>query len=137
MTDEKSVILGVRTFWEGIDLPGEHLKILILFKLPFDRPDDPLLDSRIRHYGTKNYVEGLHKYYYPKMITSFRQGLGRLIRTKNDRGSVIILDKRIVDPKKNYSRKLVNSLPPEMKIEILERKKIITQLRKLKREKWL
>jgi ATP-dependent DNA helicase DinG len=71
------------------------------------------------------------------MITSFRQGLGRLIRTKNDRGSVIILDKRIVDPKKNYSRKLVNSLPPEMKIEILERKKIITQLRKLKREKWL
>ncbi len=136
MNDENSVIFGVRTFWEGIDLPGEHLKVLILFKLPFDRPDDPLLDSRIRYYGTKNYVEGLHKYYYPKMITSFRQGLGRLIRTKNDRGCVIILDKRIVDPKKNYSRKLVNSLPPEMKIEILEKKKIITQLRKLKKEKW-
>ncbi|MGC9383537.1 MAG: ATP-dependent DNA helicase [Kosmotogaceae bacterium] len=137
MSDNNSVIFGARTFWEGIDLPGEHLKTLILFKLPFDRPDDPLLDSRIRYYGTKNYVEGLHKYYYPKMITSFRQGLGRLIRTKNDKGCVIILDKRIVDPKKNYSRKLVNSLPPEMKIEILERKKIITQLRKLKREKWL
>ncbi|MFO7882377.1 MAG: ATP-dependent DNA helicase [Kosmotogaceae bacterium] len=137
MSDNDSVIFGVRTFWEGIDLPGEHLKTLILFKLPFDRPDDPLLDSRIRYYGTKNYVEGLHKYYYPKMITSFRQGLGRLIRTKNDRGCVIVLDKRIVDPKKNYSRKLVNSLPPEMKIEILERKKIITQLRKLKKEKWL
>ncbi|MCD6159204.1 MAG: ATP-dependent DNA helicase [Kosmotoga sp.] len=132
-----SVIFGVRTFWEGIDLPGEHLKLLILFKLPFDRPDDPLINARVKHFGPRNFMEGLNKYYYPKMITAFRQGLGRLLRTKEDRGVVIVFDRRIVDARRVYSRKLLGSLPPEMAVEVAPGRKIIAALRKLKREKWL
>ncbi|AKI98271.1 hypothetical protein IX53_05020 [Kosmotoga pacifica] len=134
---KNSVIFGVRTFWEGIDLPGEHLKLLILFKLPFDRPDDPLINARIKYFGPRNFMEGLNKYYYPKMITAFRQGLGRLIRTKEDKGVVIVFDRRLIDSKRIYSRKLLGSLPPEMKIEVATGRKIIAALRRLKREKWL
>lgn len=131
-----SVIFGVRSFWEGIDLPGEHLKLLIIFKLPFERPDDPLINARIKHYGTRNYVEGLNKYYYPKMITAFRQGIGRLIRTRNDRGVLVVLDNRIVDGNKIYSRKLLRSLSPDVKINVIDSSKVISELRKLRRRKW-
>ncbi|OAA30990.1 hypothetical protein AT15_08410 [Kosmotoga arenicorallina S304] len=134
---KNSVIFGVRTFWEGIDLPGEHLKLLILFKLPFDRPDDPLINARVKHFGPRNFMEGLNKYYYPKMITAFRQGLGRLLRTKDDRGVVIVFDRRIIDARRAYSRKLLGSLPPEMAVEIAPGRKIIAALRRLKRERWL
>ncbi len=137
VTNEKSVIFGTRTFWEGIDLPGDKLKLLIIFKLPFDRPDEPLTRARIRHYGERSFVEGLHKYYYPKMITLFRQGIGRVIRTREDHGVIIVLDKRIVDPQRNYSVKLLNSLPAGLLVERITTRQVLTNLRNLKKTGWL
>ncbi|HNU24132.1 MAG TPA: ATP-dependent DNA helicase, partial [Mesotoga sp.] len=137
VNSEKSVIFGARAFWEGVDLPGEQLKLLIVYKLPFERPDEPLIEARIRHYGKRSFVEGMNKYYYPKMITAFRQGLGRLIRTRGDHGVVIVLDKRIIDSRRAYSRKLQASLPPGVDIQAESSSKILRELRKLKRERWI
>ena len=134
---EKSVIFGARAFWEGIDLPGEQLKLLIVYKLPFERPDEPLIEARIKHYGKRSFAEGMNKYYYPKMITAFRQGLGRLIRTRNDRGVVIVLDRRIIDPARVYSKKLIASLPPGTNIQAINSNQILRELRRLKKERWL
>ena len=134
---DKSVIFGTRTFWEGIDLPGDKLKLLIIFKLPFDRPDEPITRARIGYYGRHSFMEGLYKYYYPKMITMFRQGIGRVIRTRDDHGVVIVLDKRITDSARNYSVKLLNSLPVGLEVERVSKKKILATLRNLKRTKWL
>ncbi len=136
VNSESSTLFGARAFWEGVDLPGEQLKLLIVYKLPFDRPDDPVIESRIRHYGKRSFVEGMNKYYYPKMITSFRQGIGRLIRTRRDRGVVIVLDRRIVDPVRAYSRKLLASLTPGIKVESVKSTQVLTEIRKLKRSNW-
>ncbi|HAA84902.1 MAG TPA: ATP-dependent DNA helicase [Kosmotogaceae bacterium] len=134
---DKSVIFGTQTLWEGIDLPGDKLKLLIIFKLPFDRPDEPITRARIGYYGQNSFMEGLYKYYYPKMITMFRQGIGRVIRTKDDHGVVIVLDKRIADSARNYSVKLLNSLPVGLAVERASKKKILATLRNLKKTKWL
>ncbi len=129
-----AVLFGNRTFWEGIDLPGEHLKILVIFKLPFERPDDPIIESRINHFGEKSFHEGLYKYYYPKMITNLRQGIGRLIRTKRDRGIVIVLDNRIIDQNRNYSNKIIRSMPPGIEVENILKKNLLRNMKRLKKE---
>ncbi len=129
-----SILFGNRTFWEGIDLPGEHLKILVIFKLPFERPDDPIIESRINHFGEKSFHEGLYKYYYPKMITNLRQGIGRLIRTKSDRGIVIILDNRVVDRNRNYSNKILRSMPPGIEAVSILKKNLLRTMKALKKE---
>lgn len=132
--NKDAVLFGNRTFWEGIDLPGEHLKILVIFKLPFERPDDPIIESRINHFGEKSFHEGLYKYYYPKMITNLRQGIGRLIRTKRDRGIVIVLDNRIVDQNRNYSNKIIRSMPPGIEFENILKKNLLRTMKRLKKE---
>jgi Rad3-related DNA helicase len=129
-----SILFGNRTFWEGIDLPGEHLKILVIFKLPFERPDDPIIESRINHFGEKSFHEGLYKYYYPKMITNLRQGIGRLIRTKSDRGIVIVLDNRVVDQNRNYSNKILRSMPPGIEAVSILKKNLLRTMKTLKKE---
>jgi len=103
-----SVLLGTDSFWQGIDVPGESLSNLMIVKLPFSVPDEPLLQARlekIRMNGGNPFFD----YQLPEAILKFKQGFGRLIRTKNDKGIVVILDPRIVT--KPYGKRFLDALP--------------------------
>ena len=110
--DTHSVLLATGSFWQGVDVPGETLSCLIIDKLPFDSPGDPLVAARI---DVINRREGnpFMEYQVPSAIIALKQGLGRLIRKKSDRGILAVLDKRII--KSGYGRFFINSLP-EMRI---------------------
>ncbi|HSJ89264.1 MAG TPA: helicase C-terminal domain-containing protein, partial [Anaerolineales bacterium] len=101
---ERAVLLGTKSFWEGVDVPGEQLSIVMLTKLPFDVPTDPLIAAR-----SEMYEDSFQQYYLPEAILKFRQGFGRLIRTQFDRGVVAILDRRVLT--KQYGRLFLESLP--------------------------
>jgi len=101
---ERAVLLGTRSFWEGVDVPGDSLSIVVLTKLPFDVPTDPLIAAR-----SEMYEDSFQQYYLPEAILKFRQGFGRLIRTQSDRGVVAILDRRVLT--KQYGRLFLESLP--------------------------
>jgi len=101
---ERAVLLGTRSFWEGVDVPGASLSIVVLTKLPFDVPTDPLIAAR-----SEMYEDSFQEYYLPEAILKFRQGFGRLIRTASDRGIVAILDRRVLT--KQYGRLFLESLP--------------------------
>jgi ATP-dependent DNA helicase DinG len=99
-----SVLLGTKSFWEGVDVPGDALSVLVIVKLPFDVPSDPMVAAR-----SETFERPFDQYSVPEAILRFRQGFGRLIRTKTDRGVVTVLDKRILS--KAYGRAFVDSLP--------------------------
>jgi ATP-dependent DNA helicase DinG len=101
---ERAVLLGTKSFWEGVDVPGESLSIVMITKLPFDVPTDPLIAAR-----SEMYEDSFQQYYLPEAILKFRQGFGRLIRTQSDRGVVAILDRRVLT--KQYGRLFLESLP--------------------------
>jgi ATP-dependent DNA helicase DinG len=101
---ERAVLLGTRSFWEGVDVPGEALSVLVITKLPFDVPTDPLIAAR-----SELYEDPFNEFYLPISILKFRQGFGRLIRTASDRGVVAILDRRVLS--KQYGRLFLESLP--------------------------
>ena len=101
---DRAVLLGTRSFWEGVDVPGDSLSIVVLTKLPFDVPTDPLIAAR-----SEMYDDSFQQYYLPEAILKFRQGFGRLIRTASDRGVVAILDRRVLT--KQYGRLFLESLP--------------------------
>lgn len=102
---ERAVLLGTKSFWEGVDVPGESLSVVVIAKLPFDVPTDPLIAAR-----SEMYEDSFNQYYLPEAILKFRQGFGRLIRTASDRGVVAILDRRVLT--KQYGRMFLESLPP-------------------------
>ncbi len=85
-------------------MPGEALSVVVITKLPFDVPTDPLIAAR-----SETYEDPFNEYYLPEAILKFRQGFGRLIRTQSDRGVVVILDKRVLT--KQYGRLFLESLP--------------------------
>lgn len=101
---ERAVLLGTKSFWEGVDVPGDSLSIVMITKLPFDVPTDPLIAAR-----SEMYEDSFQEYYLPEAILKFRQGFGRLIRTASDRGVVAILDRRVLT--KQYGRLFLESLP--------------------------
>lgn len=101
---ERAVLLGTRSFWEGVDVPGASLSVVVITKLPFDVPTDPLIAAR-----SEMYEDSFQEYYLPEAILKFRQGFGRLIRTQSDRGVVAILDRRVLT--KQYGRLFLESLP--------------------------
>ena len=106
--DINSVIFGADTFWQGVDVPGESLSNVIITRLPFSVPSHPLLEARledIRRRGGSPFVE----YQIPEAVIKLKQGFGRLIRTRTDRGIVVILDPRVLN--KPYGRTFLNSLP--------------------------
>jgi DNA polymerase-3 subunit epsilon/ATP-dependent DNA helicase DinG len=103
-TTERAVLLGTRAFWEGVDVPGEALSVLVIVKLPFDVPSDPIVAAR-----SETFEDAFGEYSLPEAILRFRQGFGRLIRTQYDRGVVAIFDKRIIS--KRYGQMFLNSLP--------------------------
>ena len=104
----RSVLLGTDSFWQGVDVPGDALQNVIITKLPFVVPDQPLLQARmeaIRENGGNPFRD----YQLPQAIIKFRQGFGRLIRTRSDKGIVVLLDPRIST--KPYGRDFLESLP--------------------------
>ena len=103
-SDERAVLLGTRAFWEGVDVPGEALSALVLTKMPFDVPSDPIIAAR-----SETFEDPFSQYSLPEAILRFRQGFGRLIRTQSDRGIVVILDRRILT--KRYGKLFIESLP--------------------------
>lgn len=106
---EKAILLGTSSFWEGIDIPGEDLSCLVIVRLPFSPPDDPLTEAKaelIKLSGGNPFSE----YSLPEAILRFKQGFGRLIRTEQDRGVIVIFDKRITTA--NYGRDFLQSIPP-------------------------
>lgn len=100
----KAVLLGTRSFWEGIDLPGDELRCLLIVRLPFAVPSDPLVAAR-----SAELENPFRDYTLPDAILRFRQGFGRLIRRATDRGVVIVLDSRVW--RKEYGQAFLESLP--------------------------
>ncbi len=100
-----SVLLGTASFWEGIDLPSGALKALVIARLPFQVPSDPIVQSR-----SGLYADPFNEYSIPNAVLRFRQGLGRLIRNKEDRGTIVVLDSRI--SKQSYGQVFRSSMPP-------------------------
>jgi ATP-dependent DNA helicase DinG len=106
--DMSSVLFATDSFWEGVDVAGEALENVILTKLPFSVPKEPVVAARveaIEKAGRNSFLE----YSVPQAVIKFKQGFGRLIRTQTDRGSIMIFDRRIID--KPYGRVFLQSLP--------------------------
>jgi ATP-dependent DNA helicase DinG len=104
-TSERVVLLGTRSFWEGIDLPGDELRCLLMAKLPFAVPNDPLVAARSRECESS-----FSDYMLPDAVLRFRQGFGRLIRRATDRGVVVLLDSRLW--RREYGQVFLDALPP-------------------------
>ncbi len=103
-TNPKTVLLGASSFWEGIDVVGDALSVLVITRIPFAVPSDPVISAR-----GELYDDPFGQYSLPQAILKFRQGFGRLIRSQNDRGVVVILDRRVVS--KSYGKQVLKSLP--------------------------
>jgi ATP-dependent DNA helicase DinG len=104
-----AVLLGSASFWEGVDVPGNALSVVVIDKLPFAPPDDPLLAARLARLtadGGNAFIE----WQLPQAAIALKQGAGRLIRTETDRGVLVICDPRLTD--KPYGRRIWQSLPP-------------------------
>jgi DNA polymerase-3 subunit epsilon/ATP-dependent DNA helicase DinG len=101
----QTVVLGTASFWEGIDVVGDALSLLVMARLPFSVPDDPIFQSR-----SELYEDAFGQYAVPQAVLRFKQGFGRLIRRKTDRGAMVVLDSRIAT--KSYGQSFLRSLPP-------------------------
>lgn len=110
---DKAVLLGTSTFWEGVDIQGEKLQCVIITKLPFMVPDDPIVEAKmdfIEAQGGNSFTD----YMIPEAAIKLKQGFGRLIRSKRDYGSVWCFDNRVT--RKAYGKKFINSLPPSKQV---------------------
>jgi ATP-dependent DNA helicase DinG len=106
--DINSVIFGVASFWMGVDVPGEALSNVIITKLPFAVPSHPLVQARtekLEREGGRSFMD----YQLPEAVLRFRQGVGRLIRKKTDKGIIVILDRRVIA--KRYGKIFLDSIP--------------------------
>jgi len=101
----KAVLLGTSSFWEGVDFPSGVLKALVLTRLPFQVPSDPIVKAR-----SDQYQDAFNGYSIPQAVLRFRQGIGRLIRNKGDKGAIVVLDRRITG--RSYGHAFLNSIPP-------------------------
>jgi len=106
--DVHSILFGTDSFWTGVDVPGEALSNVIITRLPFAVPDHPVTASRLEHLEEQG-LNSFTEYSVPEAILKLRQGVGRLIRTRQDKGIVAILDNRILT--KPYGRAFLASLP--------------------------
>ncbi|MCK8816475.1 DEAD/DEAH box helicase family protein [Natroniella sulfidigena] len=123
--NQKSLLLGTASFWEGVDIPGEQLSCVVIVKLPFLVPTDPVIAAKIEDLEA-NGENSFFNYMLPKAVIKFRQGIGRLIRSKEDQGWVIILDNRVVS--KSYGNIFLKSFPSESQIVIDKLNKLTDKL---------
>ena len=112
-----SVLLAVASFWEGVDVPGESLSCVIIDKLPFEVPSDPVIQARIEAI-TADGGKPFFDFQIPRAVLGLRQGVGRLMRASTDRGLIAIMDVRLFS--KGYGRVFVASLPPSPVVRSIE-----------------
>jgi ATP-dependent DNA helicase DinG len=108
-----SVLFGTGSFWQGIDVPGKSLEIVVIEKLPFPNPSEPLVGAKSDYFEKKG-LGGFAYYILPLSVLRFKQGFGRLIRSTRDMGAVIILDTRVIN--KSYGSAFLESLPTEISL---------------------
>lgn len=108
-----SVLFGTGSFWQGIDVPGKSLEIVVIEKLPFPNPSEPLVGAKSDYFEKKG-LGGFAYYILPLSVLRFKQGFGRLIRSTRDMGAVIILDTRVIN--KSYGSVFLESLPTEISV---------------------
>lgn len=107
--EPRAVLFGLKSFWEGVDIPGEALSLVVIDKLPFAPPDDPIQEARVARMkdNGENWFGG---YTLPLAVLQLKQGIGRLLRTRQDRGVMALLDTRLHT--KSYGRQVLSALPP-------------------------
>ncbi|TDP94149.1 ATP-dependent DNA helicase DinG [Halanaerobium saccharolyticum] len=124
-SEYKTIIFGTSSFWEGVDLPGDLLKYLVMVKLPFPVPGEPLYQAKEDLLKAK----GLNPFYnlaLPQAVIKFRQGFGRLIRSKKDSGYIILFDRRVKS--RSYGQKFLDSIPTGCPVFEINQKEIIKKL---------
>ncbi len=104
-----AVLVASQSFWEGVDVPGDALSLVVIDKLPFASPDDPVLAARVEHMQRQGLSPFIH-HQLPRTVINMKQGAGRLIRSERDRGVLCICDPRMID--KSYGKVIWRSLPP-------------------------
>ncbi len=117
-----SVLFGTGTFWEGVDVPGENLQAVVITRLPFPVPDDPLVEARsaeLKEEGKNPFRELM----LPEAVLKFRQGLGRLIRTATDRGKIYCLDSRCYS--RSYGKNFLSGLPEGIPVKTINKETLI------------
>nr|WP_297353420.1 ATP-dependent DNA helicase [uncultured Caldimonas sp.] len=108
-----AVLVGSQTFWEGIDVPGEALQCVVIDKLPFPPPNDPLVEARVKRLESEG-RNPFNEYFVAEAAVALKQGAGRLIRTESDRGLLVVCDPRMVSM--GYGRRLLAALPPMQRL---------------------
>jgi len=106
----RAVLFGSQSFWEGVDIPGEGLSCVVMVKLPFAPPDHPVMEARIEDLERR----GLSSFFslsLPQAVIRFKQGFGRLVRTRRDRGVVVVFDNRVHHRQTRYGTQFLRSLP--------------------------
>ncbi|MCB1282401.1 MAG: ATP-dependent DNA helicase, partial [Salinibacterium sp.] len=115
--DPRSVLLGAASFWQGVDVQGQGLRNVIITRLPFEPPGRPLTEARlerIRDRGGDPFREDS----LPRAVIRFKQGIGRLIRSADDRGRVVVLDPRVLTA--GYGRAFLAAFPPELEPTVID-----------------
>ncbi|WKA53340.1 ATP-dependent DNA helicase DinG [Planococcus shixiaomingii] len=121
---QKSVLFGTNSFWEGVDVPGDALRAVVVVRLPFTSPDEPIFKARSEVIA-KEGVNPFLQYALPEAVLRLRQGFGRLIRSKNDKGLFIVLDRRIET--KSYGKEFLSALP-KVKVSKVSLEKMVTDI---------
>lgn len=115
--DPRSVLLGAASFWQGVDVKGRGLRNVIITKLPFDPPDRPLTEARLEKISARG-GDPFAEDSLPRAVIKFKQGFGRLIRSKEDHGRVVVLDPRILTTR--YGKVFLSALPDGVKVRRIE-----------------
>ena len=115
--DSGCVLVASATFWEGFDVPGDALQLVIIDKLPFPPPNDPLVEARSKRLEAQG-RSAFNDYFVPEAVVALKQGAGRLIRRETDQGVLVLCDNRLVTT--GYGRRLLNGLPPMRRLETKE-----------------
>ena len=108
-----AILLGTDSFWEGVDVPGRALRVLVLAKLPFKVPTEPLTAARLERIEAGG-LNGFAHYLVPNAALKLKQGFGRLIRSRSDLGAVVLLDRRVVT--KRYGAMILEGLPKATRV---------------------
>ena len=111
------VLVASATFWEGFDVPGDALQLVIIDKLPFPPPNDPLVEARSKRLESQG-RSAFNDYFVPEAVVALKQGAGRLIRTESDHGVLVLCDNRLVTT--GYGRRLIAALPPMRQLQTSE-----------------